>query len=142
MLERGPSILNPEFEFVPFAPSRAYPYAEDVASLTDQLPGELLKTLDEALFAHDVRTTTAAVAAFEQAGGDAEELIAALVRVACTDDGTLMHNVKHLHSCLGEFRASQHPDRWLFLVAAAKWVSWYAGKDTATYERARALLVA
>ena len=141
LLERGPSILNPEFEFVPFVPSRAYPYAEDIASLMDQSPSELLKTLDEALFAHDVRTTTAAVAAFEHKGGDAEELIAALVRVACTDDGTLMHNVKHLHSCLGEFRASQHPDRWLFLVAAAKWVSWYAGKDTGTYERTRALLV-
>ena len=142
LLERGPSILNPDFEFIPFKPSRAYPYAEDVACLAGRPLDELLKTLDEALFAHDVRTTTAAVVAFEQGGGDAEELIAALVRVACTDDGTLMHNVKHLHSCLGEFRASQHPDRWLFLVAAAKWVSWYAGKDTATYERTRALLVA
>ncbi|MFY8050729.1 MAG: hypothetical protein ACOVMD_04650, partial [Aquiluna sp.] len=63
-----------------------------------------------------------------------------LVRVACTDDGTLMHNVKHLHSCLGEFRASTNPDRWNFLIAAAKWISWYAGKDTRTYQRAMGVL--
>ncbi|HMN26721.1 MAG TPA: hypothetical protein PKE45_01105, partial [Caldilineaceae bacterium] len=31
LLERGPSVINADFCFVPFAPSRAYPYAEDVA---------------------------------------------------------------------------------------------------------------
>jgi len=140
LLQRGPSVLNEDFEFVPFEPSRAYPYAEDVEALAGEEPSGLLGTLESALYAHDVRTTTAAVAAYHQAGGDAEELIGLLVRVACTDDGTLMHNVKHLHSCLGEFRSSSHPDRWNFLIAAAKWVSWYAGKDTSTYQRAQSVL--
>ena len=142
LLQRGPSVLNEDFEFVPFEPSRAYPYAEDVEALAGEEPSGLLGTLESALYAHDVRTTTAAVAAYHQAGGDAEELIGLLVRVACTDDGTLMHNVKHLHSCLGEFRSSSHPDRWNFLIAAAKWVSWYAGKDTSTYQRAQSVLAA
>jgi hypothetical protein len=47
-----------------------------------------------------------------------------------------MHNVKHLHSCLEEFRSSTHSDRWNFLIAAGKWISWYAGKDTKVYQQA------
>jgi hypothetical protein len=136
VLERGPSILNEDFEFVAFEPSRSYPYDEDVTALDGSTPEALLEVLEGAFHSHDVRTATAAVAAFGVAGGDAETLITQLVRVACTDDGTLMHNVKHLHSCLEEFRVSTHPDRWNFLIAAAKWVSWYAGKDTGTFRRA------
>jgi hypothetical protein len=137
LLERGPSVLNEDFEFVPFVASRSYPYAEDLPPLMNRSPEELIKELDGALHSHDVRQTTALVAAYHQAGGDAEVLISELVRVACTDDGTLMHNVKHLHACLEEFRMSSHPDRWNFLIAAAKWISWYAGKDTRIFDRAR-----
>lgn len=140
LLERGPSILNKDFEFVPFVPSRAYPYSEDIAALTGLGAGSLLDRLRTALFAHDARTTTAAVAAYQDAGGDSDTLIALLVEVACSDDGTLMHNVKHLHSCLEEFRESNHPDRWNFLIAAAKWVSWYAGKNTRFHTQALAEL--
>lgn len=136
LLQRGPSILNEKFEFVPFVPARAYPYQEDVSELAMLEAHELLEKLDAALHDHDVRVATASVKAYELAGGESAELIALLVRVACTDDGTLMHNVKHLHSCLGEFHASKNPDRWNFLIAAAKWISWYAGKDTKTYRRA------
>lgn len=137
LLERGPSVLNEDFEFVPFVASRSYPYAEDLSPLLNRKPEELIKELDGALHSHDVRQTTALVAAYHQGGGDAEVLISELVRVACTDDGTLMHNVKHLHACLEEFRMSSHPDRWNFLIAAAKWISWYAGKDTRIFDRAR-----
>lgn len=140
LLERGPSVLNEAFEFVPFVASRAYPYEEDVSALTTTAPNQLLELLDDSLHQHDVRRSTAAVKAFELQGGDAEEMIALLVRVACSDNGTLMHNVKHLHSCLGEFRVSTNPDRWNFLISAAKWISWYAGKDVETYNRAMAVL--
>ena len=137
LLERGPSVLNEEFEFIPFEPSRPYPYAEDIESSLSGSADDLLLELDEALHAHDVRRSTALVAAYHQQGGEAELLISELVRVACTDNGTLMHNVKHLHACLEEFRMSSHPDKWNFLIAAAKWVSWYAGKDTEIFERAK-----
>lgn len=142
LLERGPSILNEEFEFVDFTPGPSYPRAEDVATGRKENPAELLGELEQALYAHDVATATASVKRYELTGGDSEELIALLVRIACTDDGTLMHNVKHLHSCLEEFRASSSPDRWNFLISAAKWVSWYAGKDTGTYQRALGLISA
>jgi hypothetical protein len=140
LLERGPSVLNEQFEFVPFVASRPYPYQEDVAVLSDKKASELLEITYDAMHAHDVRNATAAVKAYELAGGSAEEMITLLVRVACSDDGTLMHNVKHLHSCLGEFRASTNPDRWNFLIAAAKWITWYAGKDVKTYNLAMAAL--
>ena len=140
LLERGPSVLNEDFEFVPFVPARSYPYQEDVDQLAGKTPAELLELLSGAMHRHDVRTTTAAVKSYELVGGSSDELITLLVRVACSDDGTLMHNVKHLHSCLEEFRASTNPDRWNFLISAAKWISWYAGKDTKTYERAMAVL--
>lgn len=142
LLQRGPSILNEKFEFVPFVPARAYPYNEDVELLGPLNPAQLLEKLDSALHRHDVREATACVKSYELAGGSESDMIALLVRVACTDDGTLMHNVKHLHSCLGEFRASRNADRWNFLIAAAKWVSWYAGKDTKTFERAHSLISA
>ncbi|MBU6352517.1 MAG: hypothetical protein KJS67_00595 [Actinomycetales bacterium] len=136
LLERGPSILNKEFEFVSFEPVRSYPYQEDVSNLADMSSSELLTSLTDALYAHDARKSTACVAAYRDLGAPAEPLISLLVEVASSDDGTLMHNVKHLHSCLEEFAASTHPDRWNFLIAAAKWVSWYAGKNTAYYQRA------
>ena len=142
LLERGPSILNKDFEFIPFQPGPAYPHAEDVEAMSANTSDELLEKLESSLYSHDVALATASVKAFELANGDPEQLITLLVRVACTDDGTLMHNVKHLHSCLGEFRASSNPDRWNFLISAAKWVSWYAGKDTKTYERAVGLISA
>ncbi|MCC5949315.1 MAG: hypothetical protein JJT89_12770 [Nitriliruptoraceae bacterium] len=140
LLERGPSVLSEEFAFVPFVASRAYPYAEDVEALRSDPAEQLLKQLDESLLAHDARTSTAIVAAYAHGGGAPEPMIAALTAMACTDDGTLMHNVKHLHAMVEEFRACTDDDRWNFLIAAAKWVSWYAGKDTATYERASRLL--
>ncbi|MGA0414005.1 MAG: hypothetical protein ACO3L9_04880 [Aquiluna sp.] len=142
LLERGPSILNEDFEFIAFEPGPAYPRAEDVEAARSKGTYELLEELEKSLYSHDVALATASVKAYELASGDPEELITLLVRVACTDDGTLMHNVKHLHSCLGEFRASSNPDRWNFLISAAKWVSWYAGKNTKTYERAVGLISA
>jgi len=140
LLERGPSILNHDFEFVGFEPVRAYPYSEDVEAAAQIDSTKLLDALSEALHAHDVRRTTAIVATYRDRKLSETPLIALLVDVASTDDGTLMHNVKHLHACLEEFADSTHPDRWNFLIAASKWISWYAGKNTSIYARAKAAL--
>ncbi|MBC8075236.1 MAG: hypothetical protein H7Y32_04095, partial [Chloroflexales bacterium] len=65
---------------------------------------------------------------------------ALLTAVACTDNGTLLHNFKHLHATCEEFYACALPDRWGFLVAAARFAAWYAGVTTEAYERAAPLL--
>lgn len=140
LLERGPSVLNADFEFVPFVPARGFPYAEDVRLLARQSPEQLIKTLKTAVYAHDYRLSTAAVRAYADAGSNPALLIAALTEVACTDDGTLMHNVKHLNSMVEEFQSCQHPDRWNYLIAAARFIAWYAGKNQGVYAHAAAIL--
>ena len=140
LLERGPSVLDAQFNFVPFVPSRAYPYAEDVAILHGNTPLQLLQTLDDALLAHDHRTATAAVQAYADTGAAPEPLISLLIAVACTDNGTLLHNFKHLHASVEEFHACTLPDRWNFLIAAARFIAWYAGVTTEAYSRAVAAL--
>ncbi len=39
-----------------------------------------------------------------------------------------------------EFRSSNGPDRWNFLLQAAKFIGWYAGLTTTAYTRADAAL--
>lgn len=136
LLERGPSVLNEKFEFVPFVPSSAYPHAADVAALAGCTPEMLLSRLRSALTAHDYGVATAAVRVYADQGADAEAMIALLTEVACTDDGTLLHNFKHLYAMVMEFRGSTHPDRWNYLIAAARWIAWYAGKNTRTHRLA------
>jgi len=140
LIERGPSVLNAAFCFVPFAPARAYPYAEDVVRWADHTPGQLLASLRPALHAHDCRTLTAIVQAYANHGAEPATLIALLVEVAATDNGTLLHNIKHLNSMVAEFHGCQHPDRWNFLIQAAKFVGWYAGLTTTAYQLAEAAL--
>jgi hypothetical protein len=137
LLERGPCVLNEAFEFVPFSVARAYPYREDIAALRGRAPEHLLEWLREALFSHDYRQATAAVAAYGAIEADPEALIGMLTAIACTDDGTLLHNFKHLHAMVEGFRSCALPDRWLFLICAARWVAWYAGLSSEAYERAR-----
>jgi hypothetical protein len=140
LLERGPSVLNAEFCFVSFEPACPYPYAEDVARWAGHAPDQLLASLQDALHAHDCRQVTALVRAYANSGASCEPLIAQLTAVAATDNGTLLHNVKHLNSMVIEFYACDHPDRWDFLIQAAKFMSWYAGLTTEGYHCAEAAL--
>jgi hypothetical protein len=50
-----------------------------------------------------------------------------------------MHNFKHLHAMVSGFRSCELPDRWLFLVCAARWVAWFAGVVTSAYDQAVSL---
>jgi hypothetical protein len=136
LLERGPSVLNDDFCFVPFEPARAYPYVEDVAHWSDHAPERILPSLYDALHAHDCRQITALVHAYSQGNRHSEPLIALLTEVAATDNGTLMHNIKHLNSMVIEFRDCQQSDRSNFLIQAAKFAGWYAGLTTTAYTRA------
>ncbi|GEM_PF-800526 len=136
LLERGPSILNADFEFIPFEPARAYPYREDVDALSAHAPETLLTMMHDALHAHDTCTATAAVRAYTQSGASPDSLIAALTAVACTDDGTLLHSIKHMGALTREFTLCAHGDRWNYLIAASRFMAWYAGKNVNVYQRA------
>ncbi|MCC6457071.1 MAG: hypothetical protein IT328_19090 [Caldilineaceae bacterium] len=140
-LERGPMIIDADFNHSPFAPASAYPYADDVAALQGYCATDLLDYLREVVPCHDCRRVTAAVRAYANHGGDSETLITLLTEFACTDHGTLMHNIKHLNSMVIEFRRAtfqqgSHPDHWNFLIQAAKFLTWYYGLTTDAYRRA------
>lgn len=134
LLQRGPSVLDAQFRFVPFVASRAYPYDEDRNTLHQET--NLLPALDDALHRRDSRLATAAVRAYLESDREPEPLIAVLTSIACSDDGTLMHNFKHLNSMIEEFRDCAHPDRWKYLAASARFISWYAEKSKGVYDRA------
>lgn len=144
-LERGPSIIDAEFCFVPFCAGEAYPYAADVAALIRHGADDLLDYVREVVAHHDCRQVTAAVRAFANLGGDAEAMIALLTELACTDHGTLMHNFKHLNSMVIEYRRAvawrgDCPDHWDYLIQAAKFLTWYYGLTTDAYARAEVAL--
>ena len=144
-LERGPSVINEEFCFVPFCVADSYPFADDIAALERHSADDLLDYLREVVVYHDCRQVTAAVRAYANRGGDAETLIALLTELACTDHGTLMHNFKHLNSMVIEFRRAalwhpDSPDSWNYLLQAAKFLTWYYGLTTDAYVRADAAL--
>jgi hypothetical protein len=144
-LERGPMIIDADFCHSPFVPASSYPYGDDMAALEGYSASELLDYLREVVPCHDCRRVTAAVRAYANQGGDGETLIALLTQLACTDHGTLMHNIKHLNSMVIEFRRAtlqqgSHPDHWNFLIQAAKFLTWYYGLTTDAYQRADAAL--
>ena len=136
LLERGPSVLNADFEFILFEPSRAYPYPEDEEVLSGYAPEALLIALHDALNDRDTRAATAAASAYTKSGAPAEDLIAELTAVACTDDGTLMHSIKHMGALTREFALCAHRDRGNYLIAASRFMAWYAGKNVEVYRRA------
>lgn len=140
-LERGPSIIDADFKWVSFCVGEAYPYAADVAKLERQSTTDLLDYVREVVGYHDCRQVTAAVRAYADKGGDAEVMISLLTELACTDHGTLLHNVKHLNSMVIEYRRAErcnpnNPDSWNYLIQAAKFLTWYYGLTTGAYERA------
>jgi hypothetical protein len=141
LLERGPSILNATFEFVPYEATHDYPDSSDVALLEGCALEQLLADLRPALFAHDYNRVTAIVQRFIESGASPEPLIALLTEVACTDSGTILHNFKHLNSMVNAFALSQHPHRWKYLAQAARFMAWYAGLHTHVYKRASAALI-
>jgi hypothetical protein len=140
MLERGPTVIDQAFQFVPFEAARAYPYAEDVAALAHHSPADLLDYLREVMPHHDCRRVTAAVNVYARQEGAPEPLIGLLTELACTDHGTLMHNFKHLNSMVTEFRRTPDPCRWNYLMQGAKFLTWYCGLSTEAYGRADAAL--
>lgn len=144
-LERGPTVIDADFRFVPFCPADSYPYGHDIAALDRHSTDDLLDYLREVVIYHDCRQVTATVRAYADKGGDSEALIALLTELACTDHGTLMHNFKHLNSMVIEYRRSAswcqgRLDRWNYLMQAAKFLTWYYGLTTDAYTRADAAL--
>lgn len=57
-------------------------------------------------------------------------MIRLLTASACTDNGALIHYVKHLNGMVNEFRNPTLPDRWDYLTQATRFLTWCCGLTT------------
>lgn len=90
-----------------------------------------------------VRDTVALARQYADRGYDAAIYFNRLAEIACRDDFTEMHALKHFQAIVDEYYATSEPYRWLHLVSAAKSAAIiHAGKEHSVYQQAKALLAA
>ncbi len=90
-----------------------------------------------------VRDTVELARQYADKGYDAGVYFDRLAEVACRDDFTEMHALKHFQAIVDEYYATSEPYRWLHLVSAAKSAAViHAGKEHTVYQQARSLLAA
>ena len=90
-----------------------------------------------------VKETVALARQYAERGYDAEAYFERLGEIACRDDFTEMHALKHFQAIVDEYYATREPYRWLHLVSAAKSAAIiHLGKEHRIYEQAKSLLAA
>ncbi|MYF31154.1 MAG: hypothetical protein F4029_04295 [Gammaproteobacteria bacterium] len=90
-----------------------------------------------------VRETVALARQYAEKGYDAEAYFERLGEIACRDDFTEMHALKHFQAIVDEYYATRGPFRWLHMAAAAKSAAIiHLGREHRIYDEAKALLAA
>lgn len=90
-----------------------------------------------------VRETVAHARQYADRGYDDEAYFERLGEIACRDDFTEMHALKHFQAIVDEYYATRAPYRWLHMAAAAKSAAIiHLGKEHRIYEQAKELLAA
>ena len=90
-----------------------------------------------------VKETVALARQYAEEGYDADRYFERLAEIACRDDFTEMHALKHFQAIVDEYYATREPYRWLHMAAAAKSAAIiHLGREHAVYEQAKALLAA
>ncbi len=90
-----------------------------------------------------VRDTVELARQYADKGYDAGVYFDRLAEVACRDDFTEMHALKHFQAIVDEYYATSEPYRWLHLVSAAKSAAViHSGKEHTVYQQAKSLLAA
>lgn len=90
-----------------------------------------------------VKETVALARQYAENGYDADAFFERLAEIACRDDFTEMHALKHFQAITDEYHATREPYRWLHMAAAAKSAAIiHLGKEHRVYDQAKALLAA
>ena len=90
-----------------------------------------------------VKETVALARQYAENGYDASAYFERLGEIACRDDFTEMHALKHFQAIADEYESTREPYRWLHMAAAAKSAAIiHLGKEHKVYEEAKALLAA
>ncbi len=91
----------------------------------------------------EVRDTVLLARQYADAGYDPETYFNRLAEVACRDDLTEMHSLKHFQAIVDEYYTARPSHRWLHLVAAAKSSAVVnVGKEHQICEQAKSLIAA
>lgn len=91
----------------------------------------------------DVRHTVALARQYADCGYDSARYFARLAEIACRDDFTEMHALKHFQAIADEYEHTREPFRWLHLAAAAKSAAIvHVGREHSVYQQAKSLLAA
>lgn len=90
-----------------------------------------------------VKETVALARQYAENGYDAGAYFERLAEIACRDDFTEMHALKHFQAIADEHATTRAPYRWLHMAAAAKSAAIiHLGREHKVYEEAKALLAA
>ncbi len=90
-----------------------------------------------------VKETVALARQYAECGYDPAAYFERLAEIACRDDFTEMHALKHFQAIVDEHDATRAPFRWLHMAAAAKSAAIiHLGREHKVYEQAKALLAA
>ena len=90
-----------------------------------------------------VKETVALARQYAEKGYDPEAYFERLGEIACRDDFTEMHALKHFQAIADEYYTTRAPYRWLHMAAAAKSAAIiHLGKEHRIYDEAKELLAA
>ncbi len=90
-----------------------------------------------------VKETVALARQYAENGYDASAYFERLAEIACRDDFTEMHALKHFQAIVDEYYGTSEPHRWLHMAAAAKSAAIiHLGREHKVYEQAKELLAA
>jgi len=132
--------VQPEPERVAALPSRAQDdLLADIEALIASLPvGERLPKANLATWrsTDEVKQAAALAQQYANAGYAAEALITLLGKIACRDNFTEMHALKHHQATYEEFHATRPSLRWRHLVAAVQAAAISHGRIQDVYEHA------
>jgi hypothetical protein len=150
----GPEVRSTQRRMEP-APQ---PRPEAVAALPYHTQDELLDAIAESIYSQppidwstvanlgrlravpEVKESVHLAQQYANLGYDPAALIARLAEVACHDNFTEMHALKHHQATVEEFYATRPPWRWRHLVSAAQAAAISYGKNMELYEEAIQLL--
>src|SRR5262249_48502489 len=132
--------VQPEPARVAALPPRAQDeLLDDIATLIARLPvGERLPTANLATWrcTDEVKQAAALAQQYANAGYAAEPLITLLGTIACRDNFTEMHALKHHQATFEEFYATRPSLRWRHLVAAVQAAALSHGRIQEGWEHA------
>ena len=90
-----------------------------------------------------VKHTVALARQYAELGYDAGRYFERFAEIACRDDFTEMHSLKHFQAIADEYETTREPFRWLHMVAAAKSAAIiHLGREHGIYNQAKELLAA